>query len=177
MSKYANVDWMLEVISMSDPSWDYVRPPDVDRVQIVPDPPVAWTVGHYGLWVPSENIHFMPDNIWYPEHAAALVEGLKDGSNPILDAPAARVYKVTPYDVESTQAEYAAGELEEQSGMVEPWTWDDVGEYHALILDGNHRAAAAMIMGLDRIVVTVGQNYRENVDPRDWITGFWGDRK
>lgn len=169
MSKFANVDYMLEVIDMAEPSWDYVEPPDVDRLQIVPDPPVAWAVGHYGLWLPAENVSFMPENLWYPEHAAALVEGLVDGSNPILEVPAARIHRVSPYDVESTQEEYSNGTLEEESGMVEPWSWDDVGQYKATLVDGNHRAAAAMIVGLDRILVTVGENYRENVDPRDWV--------
>lgn len=173
MSKYADADWLLESIQMAEPSWEYVEPPDLDRVQIVPDPPLAWAVGHYGVWVPSKNIHFMPENLWYPGHAAALVDGIRDGSFPILEAPAARIHRVTPYDVESTQAEYAAGDLEEQSLMVEPWTWDEVGEYRATLVDGNHRAAAAMIVGLDRIVVTVGENYRENVDPNDWIKGYW----
>jgi ParB-like chromosome segregation protein Spo0J len=61
------------------------------------------------------------------------------------------------------------GTLEEQSRMVEPWTWDDVGQYKVQLVDGNHRAAAAMILGLDKILVTVGENFRENVDPRYWV--------
>lgn len=169
MSKFLDVDYMLEAISMTDPSWDYVEAADVDRLQIVPDEPVAWAVGHYGLWVRSDNIRFMPENLWYPGHAAALVQGLVDGSNPILESPAARIHRVSPYDVESTQAEYSEGTLEEESGMSEPWTSDDIGQYKATLVDGNHRAAAAMSMGLQRILVTVGENYRENVDPGDWV--------
>lgn len=176
MSKFANVDYMLEVISMSDPTWDYVGPPDTHMVQMISDPPVTWTVGHYGIWVKTENVLFMEGNLWYPGHAAALVEGLREGTNPILNAPAARVYKVSAHDVESSQEDYARGELEYNQGLVEPWTEDDIGDYYAQLVDGNHRAAAAMVMGKERIVVTVGENYRENVEKEDWISGFWVDR-
>jgi hypothetical protein len=170
-SKFSDVNYMLEVISMVDPEYGYVEPATVDRSMfLLSDPPVVWAASrHYTLWIPSKNVQFMPENLWYPGHAAALVEGLVTGEMPIMEQPAARVYRVTQYDVESTQGEYAEGTLEEESQMAEPWTSRELGEYHATLVDGNHRAAAAMLVGLQAIPVIVGENWRENVDPRDWV--------
>lgn len=171
MSKFSNVNYMLEVISMVDPEYGYINPTEIDRSMfLLPDPPVVWAASKsYTVWVPAKNIQFMPENLWYPAHAAALVEGIMSGSMPIMETPAARIWKVSQYDVDSTQSEYADGTLEEDSQMDEPWLPQELGEYHATLVDGNHRAAAAMIVGLRNIPVIVGENFRENVDPRDWV--------
>lgn len=39
----------------------------------------------------------------------------------------------------------------------------------APLLDGNHRAIAAIELGDPLIPVYVGENYRDDITPREWI--------
>ena len=47
-------------------------------------------------------------------------------------------------------------------------TRTEQGEYYAQLLDGNHRAAAALLAGEPYIYVYVGENYRANVRKKDY---------
>jgi hypothetical protein len=122
----------------------------------------------YLVAIPVSNVLFMEGNQWYPEHGAALLEGIRDGSNRILEVPGARVYRIMASDVKQSEKYEKAGELSYQLGMTSPWTKGDIGSYYAQLLDGNHRAAAAILAGDQYIYVYVGENTRENVRKKDF---------
>ena len=130
---------------------------------------MSWIGNHYLLDIPVENIHFMEGNQWYLGHAAAIYEGIENGEIKYLEPPAARVYRVTASDIKSTQKHERDGDLEYDMGMVEPWEQEDLRTYNAQLLDGNHRALAAIAAGASTITVYVSQNYRENVYKKDWL--------
>lgn len=141
-----------------------VRVRDLHQVRAV-----TW-VGTKGYLVaiPAKNILFMEGNAWNFGHAAGLLEGIRDGSNDILQAPAGRVYRVTAERRKESERYEKDGELSYQLGMVEPWTKEEQGEYYAQLLDGNHRAAAAILAGDPYVYVYVAENTRENVLKKDF---------
>lgn len=148
---------------------DILERDDFDHRELNRDSPVSWIGNHYLLDIPVENIHFMEGNIWYLGHAAALYEGIEDGRIKYLEPPAARVYRVDASDIKMSQKFERDGELEYQMGMVEPWGKEDLREYNAQLLDGNHRALAAIAAGASTVTVYVGENYRDNVYKKDWL--------
>jgi hypothetical protein len=155
-----------------EPTYDYLNiltPGDFDYDEINRDRPVSWIGYHYLVDIPVENIDFMEGNIWYFGHAAAILEGIEDGRIKYLQPPVARVYRVTASDIKSTQKYERDGELEYQVGMTEPWDKYDLRTYHAQLLDGNHRALAAIAAGADTITVYVSPNYRDQVYKKDWL--------
>jgi hypothetical protein len=175
--RFEGTEEVLDAIRAAEPDYEFLprggnfeksRPERVSDLH--PVRAVTWlgTKG-YLVAIPVDNINFMEGNIWNFEHAAGLLEGIRDGSNRVLRAPAARVYRVKAYDVKQSQKFARDGELSYQMGMVEPWTKADMGQYHAQLLDGNHRAAAAMIAGDSFVYVFVGDNNtRENVYKKDF---------
>ena len=171
-SKFIETEDILAAIQDAEPSYAHVQPVDPDAWQdedLYRVRRVIWA-GHAGLLVkiPAKNVLFMVGNQWNFSHAAALWERIMDEGPVVMEVPPARVYRVTAKDVQRT-AKYARdGELEDQMGMVEPWTRAEQGEYYAQLLDGNHRAAAALLAGEPYIYVYVGKNYRENVRKKDY---------
>lgn len=155
-----------------EPTYDYLEvltPGDFDYDEINRDTPVSWIGRHYLLDIPVENIHFMEGNQWYLGHAAALYEGIEGGWIKYLYPPAARVYRVTADDIKQSQRFERDGQLEYQMGMTSPWEKSDLRTYNAQLLDGNHRALAAIAAGASTITVYVSENYRENVYKKDWL--------
>jgi hypothetical protein len=152
----------LEIITEDD-----FEPYDRDAVNR--DRPVSWLGNHYLLDIPVENIDFMEGNQWYLGHAAALYEGIGDGRIKYFRPPAARVYRITASDIKQSQRFERDGELEYQLSMTSPWDKYDLRTYNAQLLDGNHRALAAIAAGADTIPVYVLEGYRENVYKKDWL--------
>ncbi len=171
--KFEGTQEILEAIEEAEPSYEYVSPPN--RSQWRPRDlhqagQVTWlgTKG-YLVEIPVENILFMEGNQWYPGHAKALLDGILDESNHVLQAPAGRVYRVTAREVKMSQKYDKDNELSYQLGMAEPWTKAEMGEYYAQLIDGNHRAAAAILAGDRSIFVYVTENSRENVYKKDLV--------
>lgn len=166
--KFMGVDEILDVIEGADPSYEYVDPVDRDRFSSVHHGrKVVWVTDGYVVDIPVKNILFMEGNLWYPEHAAALLKSIENGDNNVLQVPAARVYRVMAKDVKQTAKYERDGELDYQLSMTEPWTKAEQGEYYAQLLDGNHRAAAAILAGEHTIPVYISENTRENVRKKD----------
>lgn len=117
--------------------------------------------------IPRANVLFMEGNQWNLEHAAAIYQYMREGDGSPIRLPAARVYRVSAADVKSSEEYEAEGELEEQLGMTEPWEPSDVGSYYGQLIDGNHRAAAALALGEPFIWVYVAENSLENVRKKD----------
>lgn len=128
-----------------------------------------WFVdGSYAIAVPSENVLFMQGNLWNVRHAAAILQHLRGEERTVLPAPCARVYRIDADRVKRTQ-KMSREELSYQYGMTRPWEKKDVGSYFAQLIDGNHRALAAMAYGEPAIVVEVGENYRSDVRKKDYL--------
>lgn len=144
---------------------------DVDGpVPIVQGKRVGWLINSpYVVKVPIDKIDFMEGNLWNPGHAKALLELISCGDKPVFRLPAARLYRIDESDVEGTEADYADGELEYQSNMIRPWEKGDVGSFSVHLVDGNHRALAAMAAGEEWVPVVVGQSYRKDVRPEEWL--------
>jgi hypothetical protein len=172
--KFQNVQQLVDMIQSGEiePNYGYLGEPlrtkDFDYRELNSDRPVSWIGGNYIVAVPVENIDFMEGNQWYLGHAAAIYEGIQDGSVRYVEAPVARVYRVKASDVKSTQRYESDGELEYQTNMLTPWESSDIREYHAQLIDGNHRALAAIAAGASHIYVYVSPNERENIYKKDW---------
>jgi hypothetical protein len=172
--KYEGTRELVDLIRSEEvePTYGYlevIQHGDFDYDELNQDRPVSWIGNHYLVDIPVENIHFMEGNQWYFGHAAALYEGIESGKIRYLRPPAARVYRVKASDIKMTQKFERDGELEYQASMVTPWEQSDLRTYEAQLLDGNHRALAAMAAGASTVSVYVGQNYRENVYKKDWL--------
>jgi len=173
-SYFEGVDLILERVEHVEPTWEFV---DVDGGEVDDDDEVFWgrRVGWrlttpYVVEVPVDKVLFMEGNQWNLGHAAALYALMEGGDRPVLDVPAARLYRIDEDDIARTQRDYDEVELEYEYGMERPWEPKDAGTFYVQLLDGNHRAAAAMAAGERTIVVTVGPNYREDVLPEEWIS-------
>jgi len=160
---------LLELLERAEPDHRYID-------NFLSDDPVVWGAdvpwridSDYVVEVPVERVLFMEDNLWNLDHAAALKEVMDASGSPGFRLPAARLYRIDADRVASAQRYYDEGELEYQRGMVEPWDDDDEGGFYVHLLDGNHRALAAMAAGEPSIFVTVGPNYREDVLEDEWV--------
>jgi len=122
---------------------------------------------NYVVEVDTDKILFMVGNTWNFEHAAAVADAMRDGAT--FEIPAGRVHRITAAHVKNSQEHDKKGDLEEQYGMTRPWSKADIGNYYAQLIDGNHRAVAAMVLREPSIPVYVGENYRENIRKKDWI--------
>ncbi len=171
--KFVGVEDVLEAVRDAEPTHEYVTPMGTDDYRpsdIHQGRRVTW-IGSKGylVWIPVENVEFTPENQWNFGHAAALLEGIQDETSYKLEVPAGRVYRVKAKDVKESQKYEDDGELEDQLAMVSPWERHNVGEYHVRLLDGNHRAAAAILAGESQICVYVSENFRENVYKKDFV--------
>ncbi len=124
---------------------------------------------NYLVLVPTDKIAFTPENQWNPAHAAALYQRFKHGPRPLVRAPDARLHRITADSVRRSDEWDDEGELEYQTGMERPWGKWDAGTFYVQLLDGNHRAAAAMAAGEEYIPVSVSSNYRDDVKDEEWI--------
>jgi hypothetical protein len=162
---------VLESVGDAEPTHEFIEAPDRNKWRpsdLHPVRNVTWLGSKgYLVAIPVENIQFMEGNQWNFGHAAALLEGIRDGTNHVLQVPAARVYRVDAREVKMSQKYERAGELSYQLSMVKPWTKAEMGQYHAQLLDGNHRAAAAILAGEPYVYVYVAENSRENVYKKD----------
>jgi hypothetical protein len=166
--KFEGTAEILDMIRDAEPTYGYVDSPPSNEAEY-PVRAVTWTTNSPGYLVriPAKNVLFMEGNNWYPGHAAALLEKIQNGENDVLRVPPARVYRVTASRVKESEKYDRANELSYQLNMTEPWTRAEQGEYYAQLLDGNHRAAAAILAGDQDIYVYVSENTRENVYKKD----------
>ncbi len=166
-SHFLDTDSIVEAVRMADPDRGNVTPCDCNGEPTFQGRRVGWwSQGPYVVEVSADDVVFMDGNIWNFEHAAGVMEAMAHGE--CFELPAARIHRITASDVEDTQAMAKRGDLLEQWSMVRPWTRADIGSYRAQLLDGNHRAAAAMALGEQHLWVYVGENYRAEVRKKDW---------
>lgn len=163
-SMYVGTHDIVEAVIGSDP-----RDRDVNARECEPDfygRRVRWIGTGYIIEVSVNRVHFMEDNIWNFSHAAGVMRAMEEGL--CFEVPVARVHRIRASDVQYTQAYAKRGELEYQSSLTRPWTRADIGQYTAQLIDGNHRAVAAMALGEKVIWVYVSENYRGEVRKKDW---------
>lgn len=169
MSKFIGVDEMMEVVRDTDPFSEFFHPEgqELDGEAYV-GRKVRW-ISSPGKMVriPRDNVLFMEGNIWNWNHAAAIYDYVLHNYPADLEAPAARVYRITAKAVKVTQKYARNGTLEEQMGMQAPWERSDIGHYYAQLLDGNHRAIAALAAYEPFIWVYCAENSLPNVRKAD----------
>lgn len=170
---FSDVERLLQGLeeASSDDRHVYLRAKeDLAGVPILEGRRVDWLVeSNYVVWVPADQIMFTEGNSWNLGHARALYELIQSGERPVLELPACRLYRIDRGRVEGTQRAYEQDELEYQYGMEKPWETRHVGSFFAQLLDGNHRALAAIAAGEEQIPVVVGQNYRGDVKKSEWV--------
>lgn len=161
----------LDSLLEADPFAEHVREAsESECAYVLSGRAVRWCgTSSYVVWVPADKILFMEGNTWGWGHARALYDLIESGANPLLEIPAGRLYRITPEVVASTQADYDKDELGYQRGMEKPYSAADAGTFWVQLVDGNHRAAAAIAAGEESIPVIVGENYRGDVRPEEWI--------
>lgn len=176
---FTNTAAAYQLTQQGFPSFDYVdthrsasdfaNDPDNADEWIRGPRGMLWNVGRspYIALIRADRIQTTDLNPWNFNHAAGLVEYIQ-GGDALLEPPAARVYRVEESDVPETQQWADAGELEYETGMSEPWEPEDVGELYADLVDGNHRAIAAIVAGAEWIPVYVGPNFQNNVTPEEY---------
>jgi len=136
---------------------------------------VTW-VGYPGkmVRVDADMLTSTPENPFYYDHMAYLVEAIKTApGNLLLEAPAGRVHTVDAGDVEYSQEAYEEGYLED-TGMTRPWEESDIGRTYVHLLDGNHRAFAAIYAGEPFVWMYVGEDYVEYARERGLLQGLRG---
>lgn len=171
-SKFVGTDSILEAIMDAEPDDTYVSSAamNLPKTFYRSVGSVVWQGARgYLVTVAVENVIFMEGNQWNFGHARALYDGIMNDTNATLDAPAGRVYRIKASDVKTSEKYDKENELEYQMSMETPWKRSDIGEYWVQLLDGNHRAAAAMLAGDSAICVYVGENYRANVYKKDFV--------
>ncbi len=165
--KFEGVGGLIEQLEEAEP--------DATHVSLTSEPgeyighKVSWREGEFVVEVPVEHVAFTEGNQWNFHHAAALNRLIGQGERPVFDLPSARLWRITQEDVDESRAFYENDELGYQLLMEQPWEDSDAGTFHVLLLDGNHRALAAMAAGESSIFVTVGPNYREDVLDDEWV--------
>lgn len=173
--RFAGTEEIVEAIEYEAANCQYFEPVEEADVE---GRGLETYYGRHVIWaaypgrvveIPAANVLFMEGNIWNLAHAACIYEAIETGMRPILEAPAARVYRITAQSVKEARKYERVGELEYQLGMVSPWEKSDQGDYYAQLLDGNHRAAAALASGESSLFVYVGENTLGNVRKKDLL--------
>lgn len=168
--RYESTQPAIDAMLYAEPDARHVEDPGREAGWVLPGKYVDWLVNSsYVVWVPADMVNFMEGNQWNWPHARALYDAIESGGRPIMELPAGRVYPVTKALVASTQADYDADELSYQRGMSRPFEPKEVGSYWAQLLDGNHRALAAIAAGEEMIPVVVGENYRGDIRSDSWL--------
>jgi hypothetical protein len=165
-SHFVNTELLVDEVSAVEPDLTHVDPsaPERRRERYAKYPGRRWWADGLIVRIDADNVLFMEGNEWNTPHAAGVMEYMRQGER--FEVPAARVYRITAEDVRRTRKAEQEGRLEEDYGMTRPW--ERAGGYYAQLLDGNHRAAAAMALGDREIWVYVGEDYRKNVRKADW---------
>ncbi len=165
-SHFVNTELLVDEVSAVEPDLTHVDPsaPERRRERYAKYPGRRWWADGLIVRIDADNVLFMEGNEWNTPHAAGVMEYMRQGER--FEVPAARVYRITAEDVRRTRKAAQEGRLEEDYGMTRPW--ERAGGYYAQLLDGNHRAAAAMALGDREIWVYVGEDYRKNVRKADW---------
>lgn len=142
----------------SNAYYERVDKKNVDDEDIYHGRKVKWvgTPG-YMIRVPISRVFPMQENMWFPNQLARYVKAIDDGD--LLEAPAARVFVIDKRSVEESRDQAEAGEIEY------PFDEDDIGQPYVVLLDGNHRAFAAILSGEPFIWAYVGENYRKEAEP------------
>lgn len=171
---FGGVADLIDMVREADPSDHHAKSGDfeaADEEGVIWGRRVGWNLtGHpYVVKVPVEKVQFMEENQWDTGHAAALLDLAERGERPVFELPAGRFYRITEEDVEQSQRWYDEDELSYQMSMEEPWQPRDAGTFHVQLLDGNHRALAAMAGGEPYIYMIVGENYRDDVRDDEWV--------
>ncbi len=164
-SYFEGTDEIVESVGDADPDSSHIS--EDDNEPDIHGRRVKWIGNGFIVAVDADKIHFMEGNQWRLAHAAGVMEAMRDGKP--FEVPAARIRRIRKTDVTDARRHEKAGDLLEQYSMVRPWTDADVGKYKAQLLDGNHRAAAAMALGEQTIYVYVSENYRKEVRKKDWL--------
>jgi hypothetical protein len=149
---------ILERGRASDAYYEPVDASTVDEEDIYHGRKVRWvgTPG-YMIRIPASRVFPMPENMWFPNQLARYVKAIKEGD--LLEAPAARVFVIDQGSILGSLEQVEAGEIEY------PFDESDVGQPYVVLLDGNHRAFAAILSGEPYIWAYVGENYREAAKP------------
>ena len=165
----------LDMVQETAPLYDYRSASIVPKSAIDPDHlyhgrSVKWDLSdsNYIVEVPVDKIQVTNENIWNFEHAAGLAEIIEE-RDVVLAPPSGRLYRISEQDVVDSQEYAETDELEYQLDLSEPWDESDAGTFYVFLLDGNHRTIAAMAAGEQYIPVIVGQNYRDEVLPEEWL--------
>lgn len=164
----------LGFLEYAEPSFDHVEL--LSTADLDEDDPVyhgrnvLWDLsqGAYVVEVPVDKILVTEGNLWNFNHVAGLLEYINQG-DAVLTPPAARIYRIDEETVRDSQNYDSEEELLYDMGLSAPWTRSDAGTYYAQLVDGNHRAIAAIAAGERAIPVFVGDNYREDILPEEWL--------
>ena len=167
-SYFVGADDVVDMVAHARPDTthaeDQDRPPGY-REKYIKRPHRRWWADGPIVRIDADKVLFMEGNIWRFPHAAGVAALMREGEE--FEVPAARVYRVTAAHVRDTQRAADEDRLEYDYGMTRPWEKTDVGAYYAQLLDGNHRAAAAMSLGDSTIYAYVGADYMQNVRKKD----------
>lgn len=121
---------------------------------------------YYLTEMPVRYIFTTSGNSFYPSHILSLLNHI-NSRDAIIEPPAADFYIIEHNDFVSTQEAYKDGTLEEDYGMTEPWTEEDIGMYVAHLKDGNHRVVASLLAGETKIPIYISEDTRDVVDEED----------
>ena len=84
--KFEGTEGILDAIREAEPTYGFINHERPERVSdLHPVRRVTWlgTKG-YLVEIPVENVNFMEGNMWFPGHAAALLEEIENGTNHVL---------------------------------------------------------------------------------------------
>lgn len=164
------IDLARDMWSEEEPNYDYLDLPTYDGDDVYHGRKVKWDTSRskHIILVPTKYISMTSENMWYPEHFAALLEAMET-EDVAWHPPAARVYRVSKYSQEKSVEYEEEGELEENTGLLEPWDEDEIGQLYVDLRDGNHRALAALLLGEEIIPIIVGENYWDTVRDDEWL--------
>jgi hypothetical protein len=151
---------LQQASSDEDPHAVPVDEDDIDEDNLYAGRRARW-IGLSGrmMRVPVSRIIPMSENLWYPNMLASYKRLIEERS--ALEAPAARVYLVTPKAVKESQQDAENGDL------TEPFHADEVGEPYVVLTDGNHRAFAAILANEPYVWVRVEENSLKTAAP--WL--------
>ena len=171
-SYFVGTDEIVQAVASASPATKNLHSIEVDengesdRFKILSGKRIKWAAEERVVKISADKIHFMTGNNWNFNHAAGILEAMKHGE--VFEVPAARIHRISADDVAYTQKATSTDKLEYDYDMLKPWEKSDVGSYTAQLIDGNHRAVAALAMHEPYIYVYVGENYRHEIDNSDW---------
>lgn len=169
ISYFAGVDELLEALDNVESGRLYGDEKlDEDSFEIIEGRNARWAkTSNYIVEVPIDKIEFTQENNWFLPRAKAYQSLIENGA--LLEPPAGRLFRIKAADVKQSKKWEKTGELRYQTNMLVPWNKADTGTFYVQLLDGNHRALAAIAAGEVSIPMIVGQNYRDDVKKKEWL--------